>query len=99
MKRSSQSLNQVIDPESARKMGFENPEPESAIYVNCIVALLAIMLVGYTFGLHGQRQSFFDVRAHLSHHSGSCPDHRSGPVTLGFIRVRQQPMIDLLQGS
>ena len=93
-----QSLNQVIDLESARKVAFENPVPESVIYVNCIVALLAIMLVGYTFGLHGCRQIFSTILLTLA-------------ITLvlgliidldrprsGLIRVSQQPMIDLQQG-
>lgn len=97
MKRSSQSLNQVVDPESARKMGFENPEPESVIYVNCIVALLAIMLVGYTFGLHGQRQivSTFVLTLAVTLVRALIID-LDRPRS-GFIRVRQQPVIDLLQ--
>lgn len=39
-----QSLNQVIDLESARWMAFQNHVPRAVIYVNCIVALLATIL-------------------------------------------------------
>src|SRR6202140_713251 len=53
-----QSLNQAIDLESARWMALQNPVPTSVIYVNGIVGLLAAMVVGYAFGLNGQRQIF-----------------------------------------
>ncbi|MGB8837378.1 MAG: hypothetical protein WA306_05095 [Candidatus Acidiferrales bacterium] len=93
-----QSLNQVMDLESARKMAFENPVPESVIYVNCIVGLLAIMLVGYTFGLHGRRQIFstFVLTLAITLVLGLIID-LDRPRS-GFIRVSQQPMIDLQHG-
>jgi hypothetical protein len=93
-----QSLNQAIDLESSRRMAFQNHVPESVIYVNGIVGILAAMLVGYTFGLNARRQIFSTCVLALA-------------ITLvlgliidldrprsGFIRVSQQPMIDLQHG-
>jgi hypothetical protein len=78
-----QSLNRAIDLESARQMAFQNHVPESMIYVNGIVGVLAAMLVGYTFGLNGQRQIFSMCVLALGHHPGSCHNHRSRPAALG----------------
>ena len=93
-----QSLNQSIDLESARRMAFQNHVPESVIYVNGIVGILAAVLVGYAFGLNLRRQVFSMWVLALA-------------ITLvlvliidldrprgGFIRVSQQPMIDLQHG-
>jgi prepilin signal peptidase PulO-like enzyme (type II secretory pathway) len=90
-----QSLNQVIDLESARRMAFQNPVPASVIYVNCIVGLLASMLVGYTFGLSGRRQIFSTcvLALAITLVLGLIVD-LDRPRS-GFIRVSQQPMIDL----
>jgi hypothetical protein len=90
-----QSLNQVIDLESARRMAFQNPVPESVIYVNCIVGLLASTLVGYTFGLSGRRQVFSTcvLALAITLVLGLIVD-LDRPRS-GFIRVSQQPMIDL----
>ena len=48
-----QSLNEVIDLESARWMSFQNHVPPTVIYVNGIVALFAVILVGFAFGFEG----------------------------------------------
>jgi hypothetical protein len=90
-----QSLNQVIDLESARRMAFQNPVPESVIHVNCIVGLLASTLVGYTFGLSGRRQVFSTcvLALAITLVLGLIVD-LDRPRS-GFIRVSQQPMIDL----
>ena len=92
-----QSLSQLMDLESARKMAFENPVPESVIYVNCIVGLLAIMLVGYTFGLHGRRQIFSTFVLTLAITLVLALIIDLDRPRSGFIRVSQQPMIDLQQ--
>jgi hypothetical protein len=49
------SLNQAMDLEKARWNAFQNHVPESVIYVNAVVGLLAVLLVGYTFGVNGRR--------------------------------------------
>ena len=90
-----QSLNQVIDLESAQRMAFQNSVPKSVIYVNGIVGLLAAMLVGYTFGLNGRRQIFptFVLAVAITLVLALIID-LDRPRS-GFIRVSQQPMIDL----
>ena len=90
-----QSLNQVIDLESARRLAFQNPVPESVIYVNCIVGLLASMLVGYTFGLSGRRQIFSTCVFALAITLVLALIIDLDRPRSGFIRVSQQPMIDL----
>jgi hypothetical protein len=92
-----QSLSQLMDLESARKTAFENPVPESVIYVNCIVGLLAMMLVGYTFGLHGRRQIFSTFVLTLAITLVLALIIDLDRPRSGFIRVSQQPMIDLQQ--
>lgn len=90
-----QSLNQVIDLEAARWKAFNDHVPDSVIYVNAMVGLLAAMLVGYTYGLSGRR-----------HLLSMCVLSVAITIVLsvivdldrprsGLIRVSQQPMIDL----
>jgi hypothetical protein len=90
-----ESLNQAIDLESARRTAFQNHVPESVIYVNGIVGILATMLVGYTFGLHGKRQIFsMCVLALAIALVISLIIDLDRPRS-GFVRGSQQPMIDL----
>ena len=90
-----QSLNEVIDLDAARWMAFRNHVPETVIYVIAVVSLLAAMVVGYAFGM-GRLRQFFSISV------------LSLAITLvmvviidldrpraGFIRVSQQPMLDL----
>jgi hypothetical protein len=93
-----QSLNQAIDLESARRTVFQNQVPKGVIYVNGIVGILAAILVGYTFGLHGPRQIFstWMLALAITLVLGVIID-LDRPRS-GFIRVSQQPMIDLQSG-
>jgi hypothetical protein len=92
-----QSLNQAIDLEAARWMAFHNHVPESVIYVNGIVSLLAVMLVGYAFGLNGRPHIFsMSVLAVGITLVLAVIIDLDRPRS-GFIRISQQPMIDLLQ--
>jgi hypothetical protein len=90
-----QSLNQVIDLEAARWTAFVHHVPETVIYVDGIVALLAAILVGYGYGLGGRRHVFsmfilaFSITAVLAVIVDLDRPRQ------GFIRVSQQPMIDL----
>jgi hypothetical protein len=90
-----QSLNQAIDLESARWMALQNPVPTSVIYVNGIVGLLAAMVVGYAFGLNGQRQIFSMWVLALAITLVLAVIIDLDRPRLGFIRISQQPMIDL----
>jgi hypothetical protein len=90
-----QSLNQAIDLESARRMAFQNHVPETVIYVNGIVALLSALLVGYSFGLNGRRQIFSMSLLALAITLVLAVIIDLDHPRSGFIRISQQPMIDL----
>jgi hypothetical protein len=92
-----QSMNQAIDLAEARWMAFQNHVPESVIYVNAAVGLLSAMLVGYSFGVNGRRNIFsmFILAVSISLVLAVIID-LDRPRS-GYIRVSQQPMIDLLQ--
>jgi cation transporter-like permease len=93
-----QSLNQSIDLESARRMAFQNRVPESVIYVDAIVGILAAMLVGYAFGLYGRRQIFSVCVLAMAITLVLALIVDLDRPRSGFIRVSQQPMIDLQHG-
>lgn len=90
-----QSLNQTIDLESARRMAFQNHVPPSVIYVNAIVGILAALLVGYTFGLNGRRQIFSMCVLSMAITLVLALIIDLDRPRRGFIRISQQPMIDL----
>jgi hypothetical protein len=91
-----QSLNEAIDLQAARWTAFQNRVPQNVISVNAASALLAAMLVGYSFGVNGRRNIFSTCVLALA-------------ITLvlgviidldrprsGFIGASQQPILDLL---
>lgn len=90
-----ESLNQTFDLETARWAAFNARVPQTVILVDAVAAVLAIALVGYSFGLGGRHNPFTEwwltvcltlvlmVIIDLDH-----PVH-------GLIHVSQQPMIDL----
>jgi hypothetical protein len=91
-----QSLNEAIDMETARWTAFQNHVPPNVIYVNAIVALLAAMLVGYAYGLDGQRNPFSTCVLVLAITMVLAVIVDLDRPRSGFIRANQQPMIDLL---
>lgn len=94
-----QSLNQAIDLESARRMALRDHVPASVLYVNSIVGLLSATVVGYVFGLSGQRQIFSMCVLALAITLVLAVIIDLDRPRLGFIRISQQPMIDLLRGT
>jgi hypothetical protein len=91
-----QSLNEVIDLQAARWTALQNRVPQNVIFVNAASALLAAMLVGYSFGVNGRRNIF-----------STCVLALAITLVLGviidldrprsrFIGASQQPMLDLL---
>jgi hypothetical protein len=91
-----QSLNQAIDLEEARWMALQNHVPESVIYVNAVVGLLAAMLVGYSFGVNGRRNIFSMCMLALAITMVLAVIIDLDRPRSGFVRGSQQPMIDLL---
>ena len=92
-----QSLNEAIDLQEARWTALQNRVPQNVISVNAASALLAVMLVGYSFGVSRRRNIFSTCVLALA-------------ITLvlgviidldrprsGFIGASQQPMLDLLR--
>lgn len=90
-----QSLNQVIDLESARWMALQNQVPPAVIYVNGIVAVSAVILVGYAFGFEGRRQVFATSMLAFAIALVLTLIVDLNRPRQGFLRVSQQPMIDL----
>jgi hypothetical protein len=90
-----QALNQVIDIEAARWKSFNDHVPESVIYVNALVGLFAATLVGYTYGLSGRRQIFSMCVVSLAIIIVLSVIIDLDRPRSGFIRISQQPMIEL----
>ncbi len=91
-----QSLNQAIDLEAARWMAFQNHVPESVIYINGLVGMLATMLVGYSFGVNGRRNTFSTLLQTLAITLTLAVIIDLDRPRSGFIRASEQPMFDLL---
>jgi prepilin signal peptidase PulO-like enzyme (type II secretory pathway) len=91
-----QSLNEAIDLAAARWMALKNHVPASVIYVNAVVSLLSVFLVGYTFGVNGRRNILSMCVLALSITLVLAVIIDLDRPRSGFIRASQQPMIDLL---
>lgn len=92
-----ESLNAVFDLENSRWVGFIAHVPEDVIYVNALMGLVVALMVGYEFGVSGQRHPLSEVSLIVSITMVMVLivelDH---PYT-GQIRVSLQPLIDLQQ--
>ena len=90
-----QSLNEVISIDEARWTAFENHVPETVIYVIAVVGSLAMMIVGYTFGLGGLRQLFSICTLSVAISLVLVVIIDLDRPHEGFIHVSQQPLVDL----
>lgn len=90
-----QTTNEMIDLEATRWAYFWGHVPQSVIYVNVFIAMLAATLLGYGFGLIGKRQIFSMLMLALSISAVLTVIIDLDRPWQGYIRVSQQPMIDL----
>jgi hypothetical protein len=90
-----QSLKEVIDLDAARWMAFQDQVPAMVIYAIAIVGLLAVLTVGYTFGLSGLRQPFSVCMLSLAITLVLAIIVDVDRPREGLIRVSQQPLLDL----
>ena len=90
-----QSLKEVIQLDAARWMAFQDQVPATVIYAIAVVGLLAVMVVGYTFGLSGLRQPFSICMLSLAITLVLAIIVDVDRPREGLIRVSQQPLLDL----
>ena len=90
-----QTLNEAIDLESTRWMAFNNHVPVTVVYLNGLVALLAVNMVGYTLGLGRQRQLYSTSMLALAITVVMVVVLDLDRPRRGLVRVSQQPMIEL----
>lgn len=90
-----QSLNELIDMDTARWAAFNNHVPETVVYVNAIVALLATILVGYSIGLAGRRNLFSVILLCTAITITLIVIIDLDRPRQGLITVTQEPLMDL----
>jgi hypothetical protein len=90
-----QSLNTVIDLESARFAASMNHVPETVILVVGLVALLSAALVGYVFGLGHQRHFLSTVTMAVAITAVLLVILDLDRPDRGLIQISQQPLIDV----
>ena len=90
-----ETTNQMIDLEATRWASFWGHVPRSVICVNLFIAMLAAALLGYGFGLVGKRQIVPILMLALSISAVLTVIVDLDRPWQGYIRVSQQPMIDL----
>ena len=90
-----QSLNTVIDLESARCAASMNHVPGTVIFVVSFVALLSAVLVGYLFGLGDRRHPFSTVILTAAITAVLLVIVDLDRPDRGLIRISQQPLIDV----
>jgi hypothetical protein len=90
-----ESLDTAFEVENSRWSAFGARVPDSVIYVNAIMGLVAALLVGYDFGIGGHRHLFSEAMliAVITVVLGVIVD-LDRPHS-GVVRVSQQPLIDL----
>jgi hypothetical protein len=90
-----ESLNSAFDLENARWISFVAHVPESVIYVNALMGVIAALLVGYEFGMTGRRHPLSEALLIVSITLVMALIVELDRPNSGLIRVSQQPLIDL----
>ena len=85
----------MIDLEATRWASFWSHVPQSVICVNVLIAMLAATLLGYGFGLIGRWHMISTLMLAVSISSVLAVIVDLDRPWQGYIRVSQQPMIDL----
>jgi len=90
-----QTLNQTFDLEAARWAAFHAHVPSSVIWADCMIALLASLLVGYSLGLAGHRSFFHVIMLALCITLVIIVIVDLDDPRHGFIRVGYQSLLDV----
>ena len=85
----------MIDLEATRWASFWGHIPDSVFCVNVFIAMLAATLLGYGFGLIGKRNMISILMLALSISSVLTVIVDLDRPWQGYIKVSQQPMLDL----
>jgi hypothetical protein len=88
-------LNRVIDLEGARWAASVNRVPAPVIVVVGLISLLAVVLVGYLYGLGDRRHPLSTVILAVAITAVLLVIIDLDRPQQGLIQVSQQPMIDL----
>jgi hypothetical protein len=88
-------LDNAFSLENSRWIGFVAHLPEGVIYVNALMGLLAALMVGYEFGITGNRHPLAEALLILSIVMVLTLILEMDHPHSGMIRVSQQPLVDL----
>ena len=90
-----ESLNNAFDLENARWISFVAHVPPSVIYVNVFMGLVAVLIVGYGFGMTGHRHLLSEALLIVSIAAVIAVIIELDRPHSGIVRVSQQPLVDL----
>jgi hypothetical protein len=89
------SLNEVIDLENSRWISFVAHLPESVIHVDALMGLVAVLMVGYGFGMTGHRHALSEVLLIVAIFIVMALIVELDYPYSGVVRVSQKPLVDL----
>jgi hypothetical protein len=91
-----QALNEMIDLDESRVTAIRNRIPDSIWFVLYFVTILTMAAMGYQFGLTGERSWAVTIFLALAFAAVILLIADLDRPQLGFVRVSQQAMIDLV---
>ena len=92
-----QSLNETIDLDTVRVAANRNQIPDSIWFMLGVVTVLSMVAVGYEFGLTGTRNWAVTILLAVVFTTVIVLIADLDQPQTGFLRVSQQPLIDLIQ--
>jgi uncharacterized membrane protein len=90
-----ESLDNAFSLENSRWISFVAHLPEGLIYVNALMGLVAALMVGYDFGITGNRHPLSEALVIISIMMVLTLIVELDHPHSGVIRVSQQPLVDL----